>query len=74
MSPVQPISLRPLPKNLTAARLLMLLEWVHAVGQVEDEPQLQAFLQSMERADAWIKTGAQPTETVRGLLKKAKAL
>ena len=28
----------------------------------------------MERADAWIKTGAQPTETVRGLLKKAKAL
>jgi small subunit ribosomal protein S16 len=28
----------------------------------------------MERAEAWIKTGAQPTETVRGLLKKAKAL
>ena len=28
----------------------------------------------MDRADAWIKTGAQPTETVRGLLKKAKAL
>ncbi len=22
----------------------------------------------LERADAWIKTGAQPTETVRGLL------
>ena len=26
-----------------------------------------------ERAEAWIKTGAQPTETVRSLLKKAKA-
>ncbi len=28
----------------------------------------------LERADAWIKTGAQPTETVRALLKKAKAM
>ena len=27
----------------------------------------------VERAEAWIKTGAQPTETVRGLLKKAQA-
>ena len=27
-----------------------------------------------ERAQAWIKTGAQPTETVRDLLKKAGAL
>ena len=27
----------------------------------------------LERAEAWIKTGAQPTETVRSLLKKAKA-
>ena len=26
------------------------------------------------RAQAWIKTGAQPTETVRDLLKKAGAL
>ena len=25
----------------------------------------------MERAQAWIKTGAQPTETVKALLKKA---
>ena len=25
----------------------------------------------LERAQAWIKTGAQPTETVRDLLKKA---
>ena len=25
----------------------------------------------VERAQAWIKTGAQPTETVRALLKKA---
>ena len=25
----------------------------------------------VERAQAWIKTGAQPTDTVRGLLKKA---
>ena len=28
----------------------------------------------VERAEAWIKTGAQPTETVRALLKKAKAM
>jgi len=27
-----------------------------------------------ERALAWIKTGAQPTETVKGLLKKAGVL
>ena len=28
----------------------------------------------VERAQAWIKTGAQPTETVRDLLKKVGAL
>ena len=28
----------------------------------------------VDRARAWIKTGAQPTETVRDLLKKAGAL
>ena len=28
----------------------------------------------VERAQAWVKTGAQPTETVRDLLKKAGAL
>ena len=28
----------------------------------------------LDRAEAWIKTGAQPTETVRALLKKAKAM
>ena len=28
----------------------------------------------VDRAQAWIKTGAQPTETVRALLKKAGAL
>ena len=28
----------------------------------------------VERAQAWIKTGAQPTETVKTLLKKANAL
>ena len=27
-----------------------------------------------ERAQAWIKTGAQPTETVKSLLKKAGAI
>ncbi len=27
-----------------------------------------------DRAQAWIKTGAQPTETVRALLKKAGAI
>ncbi len=28
----------------------------------------------VDRAQAWIKNGAQPTETVRNLLKKANAL
>ena len=28
----------------------------------------------VERAQAWIKTGAQPTDTVRALLKKADVL
>lgn len=28
----------------------------------------------VEKAQAWIKNGAQPTDTVRGLLKKAGAL
>ena len=28
----------------------------------------------VERAQAWIKTGAQPTETVKALLKKASAI
>lgn len=28
----------------------------------------------VERAQAWIKTGAQPTETVKALLKKANAI
>ncbi len=28
----------------------------------------------VDRAQAWIKTGAQPTDTVRDLLKKAGAL
>lgn len=28
----------------------------------------------LDRAEAWIKTGAQPTETVRDLLKKAGAI
>ena len=28
----------------------------------------------VDRAQAWIKTGAEPTETVRDLLKKAGAL
>ena len=27
----------------------------------------------LERADYWVKNGAQPTDTVRALLKKAKA-
>ncbi|MGN1003692.1 MAG: 30S ribosomal protein S16 [Oscillospiraceae bacterium] len=27
-----------------------------------------------DRAQAWIKTGAQPTETVKALLKKANAI
>ncbi|MFR7758534.1 MAG: 30S ribosomal protein S16 [Christensenellales bacterium] len=36
----------------------------------EDEQRLKV---DMERAQYWIANGAQPTETVRGLLKKAEA-
>ena len=28
----------------------------------------------VDRAQAWVKTGAQPTETVKALLKKANAI
>lgn len=31
------------------------------------------FKVDMERVEYWMKNGAQPTETVRGLLKKAQA-
>lgn len=36
-----------------------------------DPRQTPAAIIDVERAQAWIKTGAQPTDTVRDLLKKA---
>ncbi len=40
-----------------------------------DPRQAPASIQvDAERAQSWIKTGAQPTETVRALLKKAGAI
>ena len=32
------------------------------------------FIEEIGTAQAWIKTGAQPTETVKALLKKAGAI
>ena len=34
---------------------------------------VQKIMVDMERAQYWIANGAQPTETVRGLLKKVEA-
>lgn len=39
---------RPLPQGLSASRQWMLLEWIHMVGHVEEEQQLQIFLQTLK--------------------------
>ena len=47
------------------------IEEIGYYNPVENPAELKV---DVDRAQAWVKTGAQPTETVRDLLKKAGAL
>ena len=48
--------------------------FIEEIGTYDPRQNPAAVNIDLERAQAWIKTGAQPTETVRDLLKKAGAL
>ena len=48
--------------------------FIEEIGTYNPTVTPSALSVDVERAQAWIKTGAQPTETVRDLLKKAGAL
>ena len=48
--------------------------FIEEIGTYNPTVPPSALTVDVERAQAWIKTGAQPTETVRDLLKKAGAL
>ena len=45
--------------------------FIEELGTYDPRQNPAAVNIDVERAQAWIKTGAQPTETVRALLKKA---
>ena len=45
--------------------------FIEEIGTYDPRQDPAAIHIDVERAQAWIKTGAQPTETVRALLKKA---
>ena len=47
---------------------------IEEIGTYDPRQEPSAITVDAERAQAWIKTGAQPTETVRALLKKAGAI
>lgn len=48
--------------------------FIEELGTYDPRQNPAAVNIDVERAQAWIKTGAQPTETVKALLKKAGAL
>ena len=48
--------------------------FIEEIGTYDPCKEPAAINVNAERAQAWIKTGAQPTETVRALLKKAGAI
>ena len=48
--------------------------FIEEIGTYDPLQEPAAIKVDAERAQAWIKTGAQPTETVRDLLKKAGAI
>ncbi|MBQ8800714.1 MAG: 30S ribosomal protein S16 [Clostridium sp.] len=48
--------------------------FIEEIGTYNPTVTPSALTVDVERAQVWIKTGAQPTETVRDLLKKAGAL
>ncbi|MDD6160157.1 MAG: 30S ribosomal protein S16 [Oscillospiraceae bacterium] len=45
--------------------------FIEEIGTYDPRQEPAAVNIDVERAQAWIKTGAQPTDTVRDLLKKA---
>ena len=45
--------------------------FIEEIGIYNPTPDPAELKVDVERAQAWIKTGAQPTETVKALLKKA---
>ena len=48
--------------------------FIEELGTYDPTKEPSAVSVDAERAQNWIKNGAQPTETVRGLLKKAGVL
>ncbi|MBQ7624787.1 MAG: 30S ribosomal protein S16 [Clostridia bacterium] len=48
--------------------------FIEELGTYNPLKQPSEVIVDAERAQAWIRDGAQPTETVRGLLKKAGVL
>ena len=48
--------------------------FIEEIGTYDPLQEPSAVKVDAERAQAWIKTGAQPTETVKALLKKANAI
>ncbi len=48
--------------------------FIEEIGTYDPRVNPAAINVDAERAQAWIKTGAQPTETVKALLKKANAI
>ena len=45
--------------------------FIEEIGTYDPKANPAELKVNVERAQAWIKTGAQPTETVKSLLKKA---
>ena len=48
--------------------------FIEEIGTYDPRCNPAAINIDVDRAQAWIKTGAQPTETVKALLKKANAI
>ncbi|MBP3520553.1 MAG: 30S ribosomal protein S16 [Oscillospiraceae bacterium] len=48
--------------------------FIEEIGTYDPTQEPALLKVDTDRAQAWVKTGAQPTETVRALLKKAGAL
>ena len=48
--------------------------FIEEIGTYDPRVNPAAIKVDAERAQAWIKTGAQPTDTVRALLKRVNAL
>lgn len=48
MTSVHTLNTRPLPADLPASRQWMLLEWIHALGHIEEEQGLKDFLDRLQ--------------------------